>query len=124
MCKGSGLTTKIDCCILLPCLVKNGTICMPKLSTKVFFVAYWPFVHCIWLKHPVHCAPKGGFTFNKKRGGNIEGDTPLPLAYCVPPYFGLAYCVPPFFGLAYCTAYRLTTKTTIFGVSIYIKKIK
>ena len=47
---------------------------------------------------------------------------PSPLAYCVPPYFGLAYCVPPF--LASRTAYRLTTKTTILGVSIYIKKLK
>jgi len=51
-----------------------------------------------------------------------EGDTPLPLAYCVPPYFGLAYCVPPF-----CWPRILRTvyqqKTTIWGVSIYIKKI-
>jgi len=35
-----------------------------------------------------------------------EGDTPLPLAYCVPPYFGLAYCVPPFFGLTYCVPFN------------------
>jgi len=35
-----------------------------------------------------------------------------PLAYCVPPYFGLAYCVP------------FINKTTIFGNFIYIKKIK
>jgi len=52
-----------------------------------------------------------------------EGDTPSPLAYCVPPYFGLAYCVPPFFDLAYCEPFN--NKTTIFfGVLIYIKKIK
>jgi len=47
---------------------------------------------------------------------------PSPLAYCVPLYFGIAYCVPPFF--ASRTAYRLTTKTTILGVYIYIKKLK
>ena len=45
-----------------------------------------------------------------------------PLAYCVPPYFGLAYCVPPCFGLAYCVPFN--NKTTIFGNFIYIKKIK
>ena len=43
-------------------------------------------------------------------------------ACCVSLYFGLAYCVPPF--LASCTAYRLTTETTIVGVSIYTKWIK
>jgi len=42
----------------------------------------------------------------------IWGWHPLLLAYCVPPYFGLAYCEPPF--LASRTAYRLTTKTTMF----------
>ena len=52
-----------------------------------------------------------------------EGDTPLPLAYCVPPYFGLAYRIPPFFGLAYCVPFN-NKKTTILGVSIYTKKIK
>ena len=31
---------------------------------------------------------------------------PLPLAYCVPPNFGLAYCVPPCFGLAYCVPFN------------------
>jgi len=36
----------------------------------------------------------------------IEGDNPSPLAYYVPPYFGLAYCIPPFFGLAYCVLYN------------------
>ena len=51
-----------------------------------------------------------------------EGDTPLPLAYCVPPYFDLAYCVPPFFGLAYCVPFN-NKKTTLLGVSIYTKKI-
>jgi len=35
-----------------------------------------------------------------------EGDTPSPLAYCVPLYFGIAYCVPPFFGLAYCVPFN------------------
>jgi len=35
-----------------------------------------------------------------------EGDTPSPLAYCVPPYFGLEYCVPPFLGLAYCVPFN------------------
>jgi len=40
----------------------------------------------------------------------IEG-APSPLAYCFRPILALS------------TAYRLTTKTTIFGVSIYIKKI-
>jgi len=44
--------------------------------------------------------------------GNYEGDTPSPVAYCVPPFFGLAYCVP------------FNNKTTILGVSIYIKKTK
>jgi len=43
---------------------------------------------------------------------NLRVKPPSPLAYCAPPYFGLAYCVPPF--LASRTAYRLTTKTTIF----------
>ena len=51
-----------------------------------------------------------------------EGDTPSPLAYCVPLYFGIAYCVPAFFGLAYCVPFN--KKKTILGVSIYIKKIK
>jgi len=45
-----------------------------------------------------------------------------PLAYCVPPYFGLAYCVPPCFGLAYCVPFN--NNTTIFDNFIYIKKIK
>ena len=53
----------------------------------------------------------------------FEGDNPSPLAYCVPLYFGIAYCVPPFFGLAYCVPFN-NKKTTIFGVSIYIKKLK
>ena len=48
---------------------------------------------------------------------------PSPLAYCVPLYFGIAYCVPPFFGLAYCVPFN-NKKTTILGVSIYIKKLK
>jgi len=42
-----------------------------------------------------------------------EGDTPSPLAYCVPPYFGLAYCVLPFFGLAYCVLFN--NKNNHFG---------
>ena len=45
-----------------------------------------------------------------------------PLAYCVPPYFGLAYCVSQCFGLAYCVPFN--NKTTIFGNFIYIEKIK
>ena len=45
---------------------------------------------------------------------------PSPLAYCVPLYFGIAYR----HFLASRTAYRLTTKTTNLGVSIYIKKLK
>jgi len=44
--------------------------------------------------------------------GKYEGDTPSPVAYCVPPFFGLACCVPS------------NNKTTILGVSIYIKKTK
>jgi len=47
-----------------------------------------------------------------------------PLAYCVPPYFGLAYCVSPCFGLAYCVPFNNNNKTTIFGNFIYIQKIK
>jgi len=39
-----------------------------------------------------------------------KGDTPLPLAFCVPPNFGLAYCVPPFFGLAYCVPFNNKNK--------------
>ena len=35
-----------------------------------------------------------------------EGDTPSPLAFCVPLYLGIAYCVPPFFGLAYCLPFN------------------
>ena len=42
-----------------------------------------------------------------------EGDNSLPLANCVPPYFGLAYCVPPFFGLAHCVP--LNNKNNHFG---------
>ena len=40
---------------------------------------------------------------------NIVSTNPLPPACCVPPF------------LASRTAYRLTTKTTNLGVSIYIK---
>ena len=58
--------------------------------------------------------------------GNVnhstEGDTPSSLAYCVPPYFGLAYWVPTLFGLAYSVPFN--KKATIFGVSIYMNKIK
>ena len=39
--------------------------------------------------------------------GNIsEGDTPLPLAYCVLPYFDPAYCVLPYFDIAYCVPFN------------------
>ena len=54
--------------------------------------------------------------------GRHEGDTPLPLAYCVPLYFGIAYCVPPFF--ASRTAYRLTTKNNHFGRFHLHKEVK
>jgi len=53
----------------------------------------------------------------------LEGETPFPIAYCLPPYFGFAYCVPPCFSLAYCVPLN-KKNTTIFGVSIYIKWIK
>ena len=48
----------------------------------------------------------GNFIYIKKIKWKYEGDTPSPLAYCVPPYFGLAYCVPPFFGIAYCVPFN------------------
>ena len=40
--------------------------------------------------------------------------TPLPLAYCVPPYFGMRTAYRLFLDTLR-TAYRLTTITTIFG---------
>jgi len=51
-----------------------------------------------------------------------EGDTPSPLAYCVPLYCGIAYCVPPF--LASRTAYHLTTKNNHFGRFHLHKEVK
>jgi len=37
---------------------------------------------------------------------STEGDTPLPLAYCVLPYFDPAYCVLPYFDIAYCVPFN------------------
>ena len=31
---------------------------------------------------------------------------PLPLAYCVLPYFDPAYCVLPYFDIAYCVPFN------------------
>jgi len=47
----------------------------------------------------------------------FEGESPLRI-YCVLHHFKLAHCVRPCFGLAY----RVTTKTTFFAVSIYKHK--
>ena len=51
-----------------------------------------------------------------------EGDTPSPLAYCVPLNFGIAYCVPPFFGLAYCVPFN--NKNNHFGRFHLHKEVK
>ena len=53
------------------------------------------------------------FSVNLNKYSYNEGDTPSPLAYCVPAYFGLTYCVPPFFGLAYCVPFN--NKNNYFG---------
>ena len=78
------------------------------------------FTHC---QYRDHCKPlprywcfyQKDITVNMRQ--NMRVTPPSPLAYCVPPYLALR------------TAYRhfsvsFNNKNNIFGVSIYIKKIK